>query len=81
MEQINSLVVLIYLFLTRYYNNQWINDVKGYVAPHKDVEIFEERNKCLKGFFLDIDDRKKVNVESGLFSGIMSYDDDSMEER
>ena len=81
MKQINSLVVLIYLFLTSYYTNQWIDEVKGRVASYKDFEISEDRNKCLKRFFPDIDDRKKVNVEFGLFSGIMSYDDDSMEER
>ena len=74
----NKLISCTYLFI---YTNQWIDEVKGRVASYKDFEISEDRNKCLKRFFPDIDDRKKVNVEFGLFSGIMSYDDDSMEER
>ena len=49
--------------------------------PYKDVEIAAERNKCLKRIFPDPDDRKKVNMKFGLFSGIKAYDDDNMEDR
>lgn len=69
------------MLLTRYYTNQWIEEVRGRVAPHKDAKISTERNKCLKRFFPDPDDRKNVNVEFGLFSGVKAYDDDNMVDR
>ena len=69
------------MLLTRYYTNQWIEEVRGRVTPHKDAEIVAERNKCLKRIFPDPDDRKNVNMEFGLFSGIKAYDDDNMEDR
>ena len=49
--------------------------------PHKDVELYAERNKCLKRFFPDLDDRKNVTMEFGLFSGIAACDDDNMDDR
>jgi hypothetical protein len=36
---------------------------------------------CLKKYFLDIEERKKVHVEFGIFLGQMTFDDDCMEER
>ena len=48
--------------------------------PHKDVELFAKRNKCLKRFFPDLDDRKNVTIEFGLFSGVGAYDDDNMDD-
>ena len=80
-NKLNSLVVLIYLLLTRYYTSKWIEEVRGRVAPHKDAEISVERNKCLKRIFLDPDDRQKVNVEFGLFNALKAYDEDNMEDR
>ena len=68
------------MLLTRYYTNQWIEEVRGHVAPHKDAEISGERNKSLKRFFPDLDDRKNVALEFGLFSGIMACDDDNMDD-
>ncbi|XP_075638455.1 uncharacterized protein LOC142610526 [Castanea sativa] len=65
----------------KYYTNQWIEEVRGRVAPHKDAEISGERNKCLKRFFPDLDDRRNVVAEFGLFLGIMAYDDDNMDDR
>ncbi|KAL4598518.1 hypothetical protein ACB092_11G064800 [Castanea dentata] len=65
----------------KYYTNQWIEKVRGCVAPHKDAELSTERNKCLKRFFPDIDDRKNVTMEFGLFSEIRTYDDDNMDDR
>ncbi|XP_075640484.1 uncharacterized protein LOC142612252 [Castanea sativa] len=69
------------ILIERYYTNQWIEEVKGHVTPHKDAELSTERNKCLKRFFPDIDDRKNVTMEFGLFSGIRAYDDDNMDDR
>ncbi|XP_075645603.1 uncharacterized protein LOC142616690 [Castanea sativa] len=56
-------------------------EVRGSVTPHKDAKIFGERNKCLKRFFSNLDDRKNLTVEFGLFTGIMAYDDDNMDDR
>ena len=69
------------MLLTRYYTNQWIEEVRGRVAPHKDAEISAERNKCPKRLFPDLDNRKNVTMEFGLFSGIRAYDDDNMDDR
>ena len=69
------------MLLTRYYTNQWIEEVRGFVASHKDAEIAAERNKCLKMIFSDPDDRKNVNIEFSWFLGIKIYDDDNMEDR
>ncbi|XP_075640296.1 putative transcriptional regulator tpeD [Castanea sativa] len=69
------------ILIERYYTNQWIEEGRGRVAPHKDAELSTERNKCLKRFFPDIDDRKNVTMEFGLFSGIRAYDDDNMDDR
>ena len=49
--------------------------------PHKDAELFVERNKCLKRFFPDLDDRKNVTMEFGLFNALQAYDEDNMEDR
>ncbi|XP_030970895.1 uncharacterized protein LOC115991330 [Quercus lobata] len=65
----------------KYYTSKWIEEVRGRVAPHKDVEISVERNKCLKRIFLDPDDRQKVNVEFVLFNALKAYDEDNMEDR
>ena len=69
------------MLLTRYYTNQWIEEVRGRVAPHKDAEIAAERSKCLKRIFPNPDDRKNVTMEFDLFSRIKAYDDDKMEDR
>ncbi|XP_075675180.1 uncharacterized protein LOC142644454 [Castanea sativa] len=69
------------ILIERYYTNQWLEEVRGRVAPHKDAELSTERNKCLKRLFPDIDDRKNVTMEFGLFSGIRAYDDDNMDDR
>ena len=49
--------------------------------PHKNAEIATERNKCLKRIFPNLDDRKNVNMEFGLFLRIKAYDNDNMEDR
>ena len=69
------------MLLTRYYTNQWIEEVRGRVAPHKDAEIAAKRNKCLKRLFPDLDDRKNVTMEFGLFPRIRAYDDDNLDDR
>ncbi|KAL0010019.1 hypothetical protein SO802_005127 [Lithocarpus litseifolius] len=56
-------------------------EVRGRVAPHKDAKLSRERNKCLKRFFPDLDNRKNVTMEFGLISRIGAYDDDNMDDR
>ncbi|KAL0005902.1 hypothetical protein SO802_013463 [Lithocarpus litseifolius] len=65
----------------KYYTSQWIEEVRGRVAPHKDAEISAERNKCLKRFFPDLEERKTVSMQFGLFTGYKAYDDDNMDDR
>ncbi|TYI14556.1 hypothetical protein ES332_A08G128600v1 [Gossypium tomentosum] len=42
----------------RYYCNDLLNKVPNRLPPHKDVEILEERNKCLRRYFSSIEERK-----------------------
>ncbi|GAV92311.1 Dimer_Tnp_hAT domain-containing protein [Cephalotus follicularis] len=53
----------------RYYSKEWLNAVSGRVSPHKDVELSEERNKCLRRYFPDVEERRLVNQEFARFSG------------
>ncbi|GAV67734.1 DUF659 domain-containing protein/Dimer_Tnp_hAT domain-containing protein, partial [Cephalotus follicularis] len=48
---------------------EWLNVVSGRVSPHKDVELSEERNKCLRRYFPDVEERRLVNQEFARFSG------------
>ncbi|KAL1326255.1 hypothetical protein AAHE18_13G215200 [Arachis hypogaea] len=52
----------------RYYSPQWLQEAPNRVAPHQDEEISMERNKCLRRYFPDIEDRKKVALEFSKFS-------------
>ncbi|KAL5127115.1 hypothetical protein HKD37_14G039597 [Glycine soja] len=53
------------------------------VPPHQDMELTHERLKCFKRFFLDVDVRRKVNIEFANFSdGREGFDDlDSLNDR
>ncbi|GAV84697.1 LOW QUALITY PROTEIN: Dimer_Tnp_hAT domain-containing protein, partial [Cephalotus follicularis] len=53
----------------RYYSKEWLNVVLGRVSPRKDVELSEERNKCLRRYFPDVEERRLVNQEFARFSG------------
>lgn len=63
----------------RYYSREWLGDEdSGRVPPHRDMEISNERNNCLRRFFPEENERNKVIVEFANFSGCMgiysSYD-------
>ncbi|XLS44515.1 hypothetical protein HN51_001380 [Arachis hypogaea] len=45
---------------SRYYSPQLLQKISNRVASHQDEEIFMKKNKCLKRYFSDIKDRKKV---------------------
>ena len=49
--------------ICRYYSHEWLSEDSSRVRPHQDVEITRERIKCFKRFFVDPDERRKVNVE------------------
>ncbi|XLS89483.1 hypothetical protein HN51_065491 [Arachis hypogaea] len=59
----------------RYYSHQWLREDPTRVSPHQDIEITNERVKCLK--------RRKVNIEFASFSdGRGVFDDyDSLNDR
>nr|XP_007144620.1 hypothetical protein PHAVU_007G170700g [Phaseolus vulgaris]ESW16614.1 hypothetical protein PHAVU_007G170700g [Phaseolus vulgaris] len=52
----------------RYYSHEWLNEDSKRLAPHQDVEITHERNKCFMRYFDDADVRKQVNIEFVNFS-------------
>uniref|UniRef100_A0A2N9IJE4 DUF659 domain-containing protein n=1 Tax=Fagus sylvatica TaxID=28930 RepID=A0A2N9IJE4_FAGSY len=52
----------------KYYSTEWLELSANRVPPHQDLEISEERNKCLERFFLDDHERKLAKTEFGKFS-------------
>lgn len=67
----------------RYYSAEWLNESPNRVAPHKDLEISAERNECLKRYFPDSEERRRVNLEFAKFSEAIeeSADSDSLTDR
>jgi hypothetical protein len=57
-----------FLILTRYYSTEWLELSPNRVPPHQDLEISEERNKCLERFFLNDHERTLAKTEFGKFS-------------
>ena len=56
-----------FLILTRYYSTEWLELSPNRVPPHQDLEISEERNKCLERYFLDDHERTLAKIEFGEF--------------
>ncbi|KAH1256694.1 hypothetical protein GmHk_03G006797 [Glycine max] len=67
----------------RYYSHEWLSEDSNRVPPHHDLKLTRERLKCFKRFFLDVDVRRKVNIEFANFSdGREGFDDlDSLNDR
>ncbi|XP_028199577.1 uncharacterized protein LOC114384083 [Glycine soja] len=67
----------------RYYSHEWLSEDSNRVPPHQDMELTRERLKCFKRFFLDVDVRRKVNIEFANFlDGREGFDDlDSLNDR
>ncbi|XP_057444810.1 uncharacterized protein LOC130737057 [Lotus japonicus] len=67
----------------RYYSHEWLSEDASRVRPHQDVEITRERMKCFRKYFVDVDVRRRVNVEFASFSdGREGFDDiDSLGDR
>ncbi|XLR35226.1 hypothetical protein S83_063126, partial [Arachis hypogaea] len=64
-------------------SHQWLREDPTRVSPHQDIEITNERVKCLKRYFSDEEERRKVNIEFASFSdGRGVFDDyDSLNDR
>ncbi|XP_027351371.1 uncharacterized protein LOC113862485 [Abrus precatorius] len=52
----------------RYYSEEWLREAPNRVPPHQDDEVSRERNKCLKRYFPNAEERKNVFVEFSNFS-------------
>ncbi|XLS95056.1 hypothetical protein HN51_071064, partial [Arachis hypogaea] len=66
-----------------YYSHQWLREDPIRASSHQDIEITNERAKCLKRYFSDEEERRKVNIEFASFSdGRGVFDDyDSLNDR
>ncbi|XLS82609.1 hypothetical protein HN51_048440 [Arachis hypogaea] len=66
-----------------YYRHQWLREDPTRVSLDQDIEITNERVKCLKRYFLDEEEMRKVNTEFANFSdGRGVFDDyDSLNDR
>ncbi|XP_061352433.1 uncharacterized protein LOC133297305 [Gastrolobium bilobum] len=62
----------------KYYSEQWLNEYLSRVPPHKDLEINQERQKRLKRYFPNLEDRNKINSEyvdfASMSGGFRDYD-------
>ncbi|KAL3019145.1 hypothetical protein AAZX31_05G066300 [Glycine max] len=67
----------------RYYSHKWLSEDSNRVPPYQDLELTRERLKYFKRLFLDVDVRRKVNIEFANFSdGREGFDDlDSLNDR
>jgi len=52
----------------RYYSHEWLSKDPSRVPPHQDVKLTNERKKCFKRYFDDVDVRRQVNLEFANFS-------------
>ncbi|XP_074336689.1 uncharacterized protein LOC141673859 [Apium graveolens] len=61
----------------------WLNGAHNRLPPHQDIELSQERNKCIKRYFPDGEARKAVSIEYARFSGQMDIfgNADSIEDR
>ncbi|KAF7843635.1 uncharacterized protein G2W53_000540 [Senna tora] len=67
----------------RYYSYDWLSKDPRRVPPHQDSKLTVERIKCLKRYFPNSEDRRKVNIEFANFSdGREGFEDiDSLNDR
>ncbi|XP_025625523.1 uncharacterized protein [Arachis hypogaea] len=71
-----SLHCLAHSLNPRYYSHQWLREDPTRVSPHQDIQITNERVKCLKRYFPDEEERRKVNIKFTSFSGGRGVFDD-----
>ncbi|KAH6780496.1 hypothetical protein C2S52_011733 [Perilla frutescens var. hirtella] len=78
-----SLHCLAHSLNPRYYSKRWLDLCPSRVAPHRDLEVAEERSKCFKKYFPIMAERRIVTQEFANFSSMSGHfaDSDSIEER
>ncbi|XP_061373230.1 uncharacterized protein LOC133315593 [Gastrolobium bilobum] len=61
----------------KYYNSQqWLQEDSSRVPPHMDLELTQERQKCLRRFFPSMEDRSRISLEYADFiSNSETFDD------
>lgn len=52
----------------RYYSEQWISEGPNRIPPHTDLEVSQERIKCMRKYFPNPEERAKANLEYANFS-------------
>lgn len=74
-------ILLICILNSTYYSHAWLNKAFKCIAPHKDMDISNERNKNLKILFLSIEKRSFINLEFDNIFGFSSVfsDNDSID--
>ncbi|KAH1133565.1 hypothetical protein GYH30_012105 [Glycine max] len=50
------------VMLKRYYSYEWLSEDPLRVPLHQDVELTDERKKCFRIYFDDMDVRRQVNL-------------------
>ncbi|KAG4996813.1 hypothetical protein JHK85_028252 [Glycine max] len=83
-NEVSSFFEVIHEILnSRYYSDNWLNEVPNSVPPHRDDELSSQRNKCLKRYFPHVNVRSKVYEEFSKFSSCAGDFDsfDSIEDR
>ncbi|KAH6781453.1 hypothetical protein C2S51_006746 [Perilla frutescens var. frutescens] len=78
-----SLHCLAHSLNPRYYSKRWLDLCPSRVAPHRDLEVAEERSKCFKKYFPIMAERRIVTQEFANFSSMAGHfaDSDSIDER
>jgi len=52
----------------KYYSDQWLDEGPNRVPPHKDLEVSQERMKCMRKYFPSPEEHAKANPEFANFS-------------
>ncbi|GAV69776.1 LOW QUALITY PROTEIN: Dimer_Tnp_hAT domain-containing protein, partial [Cephalotus follicularis] len=66
----------------KYYSEQMLNEDPTKVPPHKDKEINQERTKCIRKYFPNLEECNKVNMEAEFVGKNGDFGDfDSIENR
>ncbi|XP_061371038.1 uncharacterized protein LOC133313660 [Gastrolobium bilobum] len=53
----------LHLIYDIYYSQQWLQEDSSRVLPHMDLELTQERQKCLRRFFPSMEDRSRISLE------------------
>ncbi|XP_061368975.1 uncharacterized protein LOC133311865 [Gastrolobium bilobum] len=58
-----SLHCLAHALNPKYYSQQWLQEDSSRVPPHMDLELTQERQRCLRRFFPGMEDRGRISLE------------------